>query len=482
MRSSPTITLFTESRDVSQRSTSFVVSVLFHCMGLLLFSFGVMYTPRLDPKAIARRYSVRNIDLATPEQQKQRAARSRVKYPGQPLKPAPAKPGAGKPAVQPPILREIAKAPKGPQTLVQPDLPLQIALTQEVPVPTMVIWSPKKTEVKTVVAPQPEKPTAADVKPMPDPPNESVDLSHLSITAPAVAAPKLPTLPTTTSPIAIPAPERVQLAPATVSQPTQQPTPAAIMSLSDLKMAEGKVVLPPVNETADTDSQGVLAPGPAKEPSAPGDGKKDGNAGQGPGTGVVAAASNTAAPANEMAPAAAASGAGSTLPTGTDETANQNGKPAATQITLPKDGQFGAVVVGESLDDQYPELKAAWGGRLAYTVFLHVGLARSWILQYSLPRADEAASGGAIARLEAPWPYNIVRPNLAFDASGGNTIMIHGFVNQSGRFEGLDIVFPPQFSMAQFVLKSLANWQFRPASQNGQPAKVEVLLIIPEQM
>jgi hypothetical protein len=111
-----------------------------------------------------------------------------------------------------------------------------------------------------------------------------------------------------------------------------------------------------------------------------------------------------------------------------------------------------------------------------------VGLARSWILQYSLPRADEAASGGAIARLEAPWPYNIVRPNLAFDASGGNTIMIHGFVNQSGRFEGLDIVFPPQFSMAQFVLKSLANWQFRPASQNGQPAKVEVLLIIPEQM
>ena len=100
MRSSPTITLFTENRDVSQRSTSFVVSILFHCMGLLLFSFGVMYTPRLDPKAIARRYAVRNIDLATPEQQKQRAARSRVKYPGQPLKPAPAKPGAGKPAAR----------------------------------------------------------------------------------------------------------------------------------------------------------------------------------------------------------------------------------------------------------------------------------------------------------------------------------------------------------------------------------------------
>jgi hypothetical protein len=476
MESSRTITLFTENRDINQRSTSFVASVLFHCMGLVLFSFGVMYTPRLDTKAIARRYAVRNIDLATPEQQKQRAARSKVKYPGQQPKTAPAKPGAGKPVARPPVLREIAKAPKGPQTLVQPDLPLQIALTQEVPVPTIVIWSPKEIEVKTVVAPQPEKPTAADVKPMPDPPNEAVDLSHLSITAPAVATPKLPTPTSTTSPIAIHETDRVQMAPATVSQPTEQPTPAAIMSLSDLKMAEGKVVLPPVNETAASDAQGVLAPGPAHDPSAPGNDKKDGA--DGAGVGVA----NPAEPAVESAPTENPSGMGSALPQGTDATANQNGKPSATQITLPKDGQFGSVIVGQSLDDQYPELTTVWSGRLAYTVFLHVGLARSWILQYSLPRTDEAAAAGTIARLEAPWPYNIVRPNLAFDAAGGNTIMIHGFVNLSGRFEGLNIVFPPQFPLAQFVLKSLESWQFRPAAQNGQPVKVEVLLVIPEQL
>jgi hypothetical protein len=474
MESSRTITLFAENRDINQRSTSFVVSVLFHCTALLLLSFGVMYTPRLDTKAIARRYTVRDIDLETPEQREQRAARSRVNYPGTPRKPIAAKPDTGKPAVHSPRLREIAKAQKGAQTLLQPDLPMQIALTQEVPVPTMVIWSPKNTEVKTVVAPQPEKPTAADVKPMPDPPNQEVDLSHISIATSAAAAPKLPTPPSATSPIAIHGPDRVELAPATVSQPTQQPTPAAIMSLSDLKMAEGKVVLPPVNETADADSQGMLAPGPAHEPSAPGKGNQGGNAG----TGAAIAAD----PAAASAPTAKPAGAGSSLPRGTDVTTNQNGQPPATQITLPKDGQFGAVVVGESLEAQYPELTTVWGGRLAYTVFLHVGLARSWVLQYSLPRTDEASAAGTIARLEAPWPYNIVRPNLAFDAAGGNTIMIHGFVNQSGRFEGLTIVFPPQFALAQFVLKSLENWQFRPASQNGQPAKVEVLLIIPEQM
>jgi hypothetical protein len=58
--------------------------------------------------------------------------------------------------------------------------------------------------------------------------------------------------------------------------------------------------------------------------------------------------------------------------------------------------------------------------------------------------------------------------------------MVHGFVNQAGRFEQLAIVFPPQFAQARFVLDALALWQFRPATQGGQNIKVEVLLIIPE--
>jgi hypothetical protein len=54
-------------------------------------------------------------------------------------------------------------------------------------------------------------------------------------------------------------------------------------------------------------------------------------------------------------------------------------------------------------------------------------------------------------------------------------------VDNSGHFETLSVVFPTQFPLAKFVLDSLEHWQFRPASQNGQVAKVEVLLIIPEE-
>jgi hypothetical protein len=83
--------------------------------------------------------------------------------------------------------------------------------------------------------------------------------------------------------------------------------------------------------------------------------------------------------------------------------------------------------------------------------------------------------------IEAPWPYNIVRPNIAPDSVDADAIMVRGFVNQAGRFEALAIVFPAQLAQAQFVLTSLAQWQWRPATQNGQKIKVEVLLIIPEE-
>jgi hypothetical protein len=73
-----------------------------------------------------------------------------------------------------------------------------------------------------------------------------------------------------------------------------------------------------------------------------------------------------------------------------------------------------------------------------------------------------------------------VRPNLAAGAINADALMVHGFVNEAGRFESLAVAFPPEFQQAQYVLGALSQWQFRPAAENGHPAKVEVVLIIPE--
>lgn len=170
---------------------------------------------------------------------------------------------------------------------------------------------------------------------------------------------------------------------------------------------------------------------------------------------------------------------------GTDVASSAGQEPAnggsVVRIKLPPDGQFGIVVVGSSLAEKYPETVGLWGGRMAYTVYLHVGIAKNWILQYSLPRAADASMAGNITKPDAPWPYDIVRPTLAAGDADADVIMVHGFVNVSGRFEQLAVVFPAEFAQAKFVLSALQQWRFRPAVEKGQIATVEVLLIIPEE-
>jgi hypothetical protein len=471
MRSSHILSLFSDRPEVSQRPSSFVVSILAHIAVLALLTFGIVYTPEIHDRVIIEHFSIRQLDLHVSEPNKLERAAGKIAYPGPHPEVHTPSPGGRQTA-----LRQIAHAEPGPQTLVQPDLPKHVTMKEKIPVPTVVIWSPKRKTAKNLVAPLPEKPTAADVNPAADSPNEEVNLADLSISSTNALAEAHEIFPSTTSPLVVHGPDQVQLPPATISQTAAQPTPTAVMSLSDVQMREGTVNLPPVNETSSVSSQGALVQGPAgispqagsgnpdSKASGVGSGQASGNPGDpGPAAGKL----NGAKPESGQS-AVAASGPGDRLTT--------------DQISLPKDGQFGAVVVGATLEEKYPEATQVWSGRMAYTVYLHVGLAKSWILQYSLASADDAAAAGNISRLEAPWPYNIVRPNLSPDTINADALMVHGFVNQAGRFERLAVEFPPEFEQAQFVLDALKQWQFRPAAQNGQSERVEVLLIIPEEM
>jgi len=370
-----------------------------------------------------------------------------------------------KPAAHIAVLRQTANAPKGIQTLIQPDIPDPVKIAEETPVPTVVIWSPKKELVKNLVAPLPEKATASDVEPSMHAPNQEIDLGDISISSTNTPTNSLPVFSKTTSPLVVHGPNMVQLAPVTASQTSAQPTPTAVMSISDLRMPDGTATLPPVNQTTTQNESGILAPGQASA------GQKSNQA---EGIGTNQAAGDSGEP-NGVA------GPHNGTKAGAGEGSGDNGL-TTTQFNLPRNGEFGAVVVGSSLQEKFPEMSGIWNDRVAYTVYLHVGLTKSWILQYSLPRTSEASQSGNVARLEAPWPFNIVRPNLTADAFNSDAILVHGFVNQAGRFESLSLSFPPGFLQAQFVLDALNQWQFRPAVRDGQQEKVEVLLIIPEEL
>ena len=441
------ITLFSERPEQVQKPYTFAASVVLHTVGVGLLAFGILSAPKVRTPSAADRMAVRHLDLHSLEAQLQRAKLD-IEYPEiHPKKQTP-RPDASKAAQQ--MMRQAVQAPPGPQTLIQPDILKPVTLFEKIPVPTVVIWSGNKSPEKTIVPPVPLKPAAAIIKPSIKLPNDEQNLADIAIAAANIPMPHQPILPSTTSPVVISGPKPTPPSPVTSAAGASQPTHTTVMSLSDSHMANGAVRLPPVNESASSNSPGGFTAGQAKD---------SGQAGQG------SHAAGGSAGSGRFASGQADFGQGHTT----------------AHITRSITGQFGAVVVGSSLEDQFPDMPAVWSGRLSYTAYLPVGLAKSWILQYSLPRSAEAAAAGKVTHIEAPWPYNIVRPNIAPDSVGADAIMVRGVVNQAGRFEGLTIVFPPQFPLAQFVLSSLAQWQWRPAMQNGQKIKVEVLLIIPEE-
>ncbi len=468
------ITLFSERPEQNQRPYTFLVSILVHCGVAGLVSLGILTAPKVKSPSLAQRYEVRHLDLHTIESMERAASKAIEQTRPQIKRKLP--PPRMSAAARPPAMRPMVQAPPGPQTLLQPDIPKPMTLTIEIPVPAVIIWDGLKTPAKTLVAPVPEKPAVADVPPLIEMPNQELNVADIALPASELATKPQPVHSSTTSPVVAPGPEPTPPAPLTTTEGAEQPTPTALMSASDLQMERGDVTLPPVNESAASNSTGALGAGQSKGSAAEGQASPADKAGE---TGAEQSTPN----AGETPAAAAAlgdetaSGQSGTSPIGS----GKNSQPSAAHISLPHDGQFGAVVVGSSLEEKYPELAPLWSDRLSYTVYLHVGLSRSWILQYSLSRADNAAAAGNITHIEAPWPYNIVRPNIEPGAIDADALMVHGFVNQAGRFEALSILFPPQFAQAQFVLDALSQWQFRPAAQNGQNVRVEVLLIIPDE-
>jgi hypothetical protein len=511
MTSSRTIMLFAPPPPLRTGPSAFVISILVHIVAVaVVFVLTLRHAPRINDSLIADRYTVRMMDLHAPEPQSYAPSGGGISYPGPKTMARASKPGSM--AAPPAASRQFAQMIPSPLTLVQPDVPPNVLLPRDARIPSVLLWSSDRVAVKKIIPPPPQEATMAMVRPALIPPNREVQMADIAISSTTFVSKAPAFSPSTTSPLVVRGPDPLMV-PATTSRPVAEPTPARVMSLSDLQVREGMIALPLANQTARAAGPGALGAGRSKSISQAagnnpsnnqnGAGAEQGSADQ-RGVGDHAASGNqqgsgdkadsrNATGSGDKGGSAdkgerAGSGSGATAQNGTNSDPNQGSGsgsdsgtgPATTQINLPKDGKFGVVVVGSSLAEEYPDSVGIWGGRLAYTVYLHMGLAKNWILQYSLPRNVDAATAGVIIRPEAPWPYRIVRPNLDAADFNAEAIMIHGFVNVTGHFEHLSILFPPQLPQARFVLETLQQWQFRPASQNGGAATVEVMLIIPE--
>jgi hypothetical protein len=143
-------------------------------------------------------------------------------------------------------------------------------------------------------------------------------------------------------------------------------------------------------------------------------------------------------------------------------------------------------VMQSSSNEAFPEGADALSGRPIYTVYLEVGAPKEWIMQYCVPDAPGPIQTGNIVALgnpapvRAPYPLVTVRPPEDW-SHGADYLLVHGFLDASGRFRNLRILphRQPDARSSDALLQYLGYWEFRPAVQDGRPVMVEVILAVP---
>lgn len=473
LTSSQINTVFTTPPQSRTEPGSVMVSVLVHG---LVFAIGVLIflkTPRVNDAPVNRRYMTRMVKLQATEPRLQWSPASAAAQHASQAETHATR--SGEPQVAAAAPQSLAYRVSAPITLVQPDMAQNTLLPLKTPIPLVVMWRPPSIPVEKIVPPQRQPKATANVRPSLAMPNHEANVANIELTSSSFVSRTIPIPASTTSPIVLPGAQLPRV-PETASNPSAQAAPATVLSVSDVLLTKGTIALPPANQTAAASISDSFAPGRPESASEAGDGAKNGKQ-----NGSESGA-NSGDHGNQTETATKSGGENGTETgsnAGPDVSPSSGSGPSVERITRPKDGHFGVIVVGDEVAEAYPEAAGLWADRLAYTVYLHVGAAKSWILQYCLPRAAQASNP---IRPDAPWPYMIVTPHLAPGDSDTDALLVHGFIDAAGRFEKLAVVFPSEFAQSKFVLSALQQWQFRPATQNGQSTSVEVLLIIPEEV
>ena len=158
--------------------------------------------------------------------------------------------------------------------------------------------------------------------------------------------------------------------------------------------------------------------------------------------------------------------------------------PPAVKIVRAKTGRYDAVL--SQTTSYIPGTRGLIKSQPVYTVYLGVGDRKEWILQYAMP-GDKGAPlqrGGVVqltnvAPIGAPYAFVIFRPMVKFRDLDAQYAFIHGRVDQAGRFQELEEAGPSVLDNASDIIAALKLWEFRPATRDGVPVALEILLCIP---
>ncbi len=387
-------------------------------------------------------------------------------------KPKAAEPDAGSQRASAPRRRfdlpPVQRRTESSQTLIQPQHPPDLLPAQNLRLPEVFFWAPP------LMARMPPKPFVQPGHAVPPAQSRVLDAPpKLELPTATVATPQLAVLTTRLPLAALPDSQPIRTAyPDQPSPRTGQsadplsgdPTNLLSISSDPLPLREFMAV-PPGNQIGRAPDSG----GRSGSLSGTGPGGRGRGSGTSPGSGEGSGAG-----------ASRSAGAVEGLP----DVIAWSGPVIATRIEHPTGGVFDVVVQSSELEG-YAESAGVLSGKPVYSVFLRVGAPKEWLLQYCIPFGEEQTveTSGAIVRvgkrapLAAPFPRVTFRP--PFRHRPGTHLMLHGFISLEGKFQELRLIGAGDPRSTAIVIAVLERWLFRPAVQDGRPARVEILLAIP---
>ena len=367
----------------------------------------------------------------------------------------------------PPVQRRVESS----QSLIQPQYGPDLAPTKDLHLPEVFFWSPPpavRIPQKPFVQPghvtRPTQARLLDAAPKLELPTglETGPPQAVTVLDPKLLAAFGDSMPIRTS---YPDQPRARMG---MSGDPLAGDPANLLSISSdpLPLREF-MTAPPGNQIGQT-PEGVLRGGDGGgDASGRGSGTGPGTSGRGAGSGLPGGTGG-------------GNGSGSAPPSASTRSAAL----AATRIDHPAGGVVDVVVQSTDLEG-FAESAGVLSGKPIYSVFLAVGAAKEWILQYCIPLGEDQAAevNGAVVRLgsssplSAPYPRVTFRPPLHHAA--GTHLMLHGFITPAGKFQELRLLGKGDPRTTGEAIAVLEEWEFRPATQDGSPVRVEILLAIP---
>ena len=483
--SSRIVTVFSDQKIARTASPSMFASAVVHFMTAgMLFVLMEVAVPHVAPVPPLK-FSVVRILTYNPTRDEAKAGNPgphEMRAPNKiPSHIAKSSAGAARPRQrQLPVSRKIKT---GPQTLLQAHAN-KIPPPKNAIIPTTLLAAAHPKLTQKIISPQPHQNPAAPIPTTLSLPNAAIHVSNIRLSPANLAIPNLPMPASTTVPYELDNPTTNAQIIETTSPSQQQPTPTRLLAISDLKAVKGIIPIPQSeNEVEKTRMKGSAMTGILTR--KPGTGKLTSKGLSAMGHTQLASAGNTrhlnrkALHPDAVHPIQKANSQGNTSNTPNPSNRNlaalnnRSSKQALagqgdgdhlsfTHLSKSATGQFGAVVMGDSSEMDFPETADLWRGRNVYTVYIDVGEPISWILQYALPKsATRAQQQGT---LSAPYPYEMLRPNFAPSALNADDLLIHGFITAKGKLVDVDTEFPPNFVFSKAILQALKKWQFRPAT------------------